>query len=96
MAIESWITPEETPALAEAAMAVIEGRLSRFSALEREAYWASIRKAYNTPYNPPVSKRTAKAAQVPVIAISTHALPAIELQAAALVSGALAAEMHTV
>ncbi|GLS46033.1 hypothetical protein [Methylobacterium brachythecii] len=94
MAVESWITPEETPALAEAAMAVIEGRLSRISATEREAYWASIRKAYNTPYNPPASKRSAKTAQVSVIAISTDALPAIEVQAAALAASALPAEIQ--
>ncbi len=94
MAVESWITPEETPALAEAAMAVIEGRLSRISAAEREAYWASIRKAYNTPYNPPVSKRAAKAAQVSVIDIATDAVPPISIQAAALASSALPADIQ--
>jgi hypothetical protein len=86
MAVESWITPEETPALAEAAKAVIDDRLNRFSQQEREAYWASIRKAYNTPYNPPVSRRAAKAAQVAVIEISTSDMPSIEVQAAALAS----------
>ncbi|MCE4223029.1 hypothetical protein HCU64_04635 [Methylobacterium sp. C25] len=93
MAVESWITPEETPALAEAAKAVIECRLSRISAAEREAYWASIRKAYNTPYNPPVSKR-AQAAQVSVIEISTAELPSVDVQAAALASATLSADIQ--
>lgn len=58
MHVESWITPEETPSLAEAAAAVIEARMSRFEASDRAAFWASVRKAYNTPYNaPPPRKR---------------------------------------
>lgn len=51
--VESWISPEETPALAEAATFLIEERLSRFSPTERAAYWHSVRKCYNTPYNAP-------------------------------------------
>ncbi|TXN20542.1 hypothetical protein [Methylobacterium sp. WL9] len=94
MAVESWISPEETPVLAEAATAMIEDRLSRFSKPERDAYWASIRKCYNTPYNPPASKRSAKAAsvEVSVIAISSVDLPPIEVQAAALASSALSGD----
>ncbi len=83
MAVESWITPEETPALAEAATAMIEDRLSRFSKPERDAYWASIRKCYNTPYNPPASKRTAKAV-APMIEIPVGDLPDVALVAAAM------------
>lgn len=85
MAVESWISPEETPALAEAATAMIEDRLSRFSRPERDAYWASIRKCYNTPYNPPASKRAAKAA-VPPIEIPVSDLPDVALVAAAMTS----------
>lgn len=54
--VESWITPEETPALAEAATDFIEERLSRFSPTERAAYWHSVRKCYNTPYNDPAPR----------------------------------------
>jgi hypothetical protein len=89
MAVESWITPEETPALAEAATAMIEDRLSRFSKPERDAYWASIRKCYNTPYNPPASKRSAKPValvdEIPVIEIPVSDLPDVALVAAAMV-----------
>jgi hypothetical protein len=40
-------------ALAAEAMAVIDARLARLTDAERGAFWASIRKAYNTPYNDP-------------------------------------------
>ena len=53
MNVESWITVEETPALAAQATALIDARLARLTDAERDAFWASIRKAYNTPYNDP-------------------------------------------
>ena len=56
MVSESWITPEETPALAAAARAVIDDRLQRLSEAGRAAFWLSIRKCYNTPYNDPVRR----------------------------------------
>ena len=59
MPVESWITPEEVPALAAAATAAIDAALSALSEAQREAFWNSVRKCYNTPYNePPPRKRT--------------------------------------
>jgi hypothetical protein len=59
MPVESWITPEEAPALAAAAITKIEAALSGLSEAQRDAFWNSVRKCYNTPYNdPPPRKRT--------------------------------------
>lgn len=93
MNVESWITVEETPALAQAAKEAIEARLARFSAAERDAFWASIVKAYNTPYNDPVKKPAVPkpAEPSPVVEL---VLPEIELPAAAIASAALAAEIR--
>ena len=103
MNVESWITVEETPALAAEAMAVIDARLGRLTDAERDAFWASIRKAYNTPYNDP-AKDPAKPAQPkpadPVSAPASDEIrlpaidPSIDLPAAALASASLAAEMR--
>ncbi|WP_431311025.1 hypothetical protein [Methylobacterium nigriterrae] len=57
MPVESWITPEETPALAAAATAQIDAILSDLSAAERDAFWTSVRKCYNTPYNDPLPRK---------------------------------------
>src|ERR1700712_885237 len=59
MPVESWITPEEAPALAAAAITEIDAALSGLSEAQRDAFWNSVRKCYNTPYNdPPPRKRT--------------------------------------
>jgi hypothetical protein len=59
MPVESCITPEEAPALAAAATAAIDAALSGLSEAQRDAFWTSVRKCYNTPYNdPPPRKRT--------------------------------------
>ena len=84
MIVESWITPEETPALAAAATTMIDARLARFGDAERAAFWASIRKAYNTPYNDPNPRERPKPvkpveAPVPPIARPEIALPEIAL-----------------
>ena len=107
MNVESWITVEETPALAQAAKEAIDGRLARFTDAQRAAFWASIRKAYNTPYNDPVKPAAPKPAApkpvepVPAPAVEIHltvpAIPApdlseIALPVAAIASAALAAE----
>ena len=86
--VESWITPEETPALAAQATAFIDARLARLSDDQRLAYWASIRKAYNTPYNPVL-----KPAPVTILAEREPepALPLAAIAAAALVPEAHAA-----
>lgn len=51
MPLESWITPEETPTLAAAATAMIDAALSTRTQAVRDAFWSSVRKCYNTPYN---------------------------------------------
>ena len=105
MNVESWISVEETPALAEAAMAAIDARLARFTEAERLAFWASIRKAYNTPYNDPAKdsgKEPGKPAQPKPVEPVPNAVeirlpeidPALDLPAAALASAALAGEMR--
>lgn len=105
MNVESWISVEETPALAEAAMAVIDARLARFTEAERLAFWASIRKAYNTPYNDPAKdpgKQPGKPAQPKPVEPAPNVVeirlpeidPALDLPAAALASAALAGEMR--
>ena len=53
MPVESWITPDDTPALAAQAAAHIDATLARLTPAERTAFWASVRKCYNTPYNDP-------------------------------------------
>ena len=53
MPADSWIVPDDVPALAAEAEARIDGTLSRLTASERDAFWASVRKCYNTPYNDP-------------------------------------------
>lgn len=53
MPVESCLTPEETPALAAQATALIDATLSRLAPEDRAAFWASVRKCYNTPYNDP-------------------------------------------
>jgi hypothetical protein len=95
MNVESWITVEETPVLAQAAREAIDARLARLSDTERDAFWASIRKAYNTPYNDPVKKPAAPKPIEPVPTVELH-LPEVDLPAAALASAALSAEIRAV
>ncbi|ABY31677.1 hypothetical protein [Methylorubrum extorquens] len=101
MNVESWITVEETPALAAEAMAVIDARLARLTDAERGAFWASIRKAYNTPYNDPEKPAQPKPVEpapgtIPsAVEIRLPAIdPSIDLPAAALASATFAAEMR--
>ena len=96
MIVESWITPEETPALAAAATTMIDARLARFGDAERAAFWASIRKAYNTPYNDPNPRERPKPvkpveAPVPPIARPEIALPELPQRDIALLELPLAA-----
>lgn len=65
MPVESWIDPEETAAFAAAAMTQIDAVLERLTALERDAFWSSVRKCYNTPYNDPQPRRLEPAVVVP-------------------------------
>jgi hypothetical protein len=94
MNVESWITVEETPALAQAAREAIEARLARFPVAQRDAFWASIVKAYNTPYNDPVKKPAAPKPAEPAPVVELVVLPEIALPPAAIASAALAAEIR--
>ncbi|MBK3404719.1 hypothetical protein H0176_08965 [Methylorubrum populi] len=101
MNVESWITVEETPALAAQATALIDARLARLTDAERDAFWASIRKAYNTPYNDPAKPAQPKPVEpapgAAPTAVEIHLPeidPAIDLPAAALAAAALTAEMR--
>ncbi|GJD47317.1 hypothetical protein OPKNFCMD_0023 [Methylobacterium crusticola] len=44
-------TPDPLRGLAAAGEAALNAALSRLPATEREAYWASVRRCYNAPYN---------------------------------------------
>jgi hypothetical protein len=101
MNVESWITVEETPALAAQATALIDARLARLTDAERDAFWASIRKAYNTPYNDPAKPAQPKPVEpapgAAPTAVEIHLPeidPAIDLPAAALAAAARPAEMR--
>ncbi|GBU17374.1 MULTISPECIES: hypothetical protein [Methylobacterium] len=66
MPLDSSIQPEDTSALAAAASQMIDAVLDARGAIGREAFWATIRKAYNTPYNdPPPKARPAPAPEAP-------------------------------
>ncbi|WP_375409557.1 hypothetical protein [uncultured Methylobacterium sp.] len=57
MPVESWTRPEDVPTLAAEAIVQIDAVLTRLDAAARDAFWASIAKCYNTPYNDPVPRR---------------------------------------
>lgn len=98
MKCESRITPEETPAFAAAAAALIDDRLSRLGESARTAYWDSVRKAYNTPYNDPAPgkrKSARKPGNVAALsaALSSVAEAAVE-SAVSLVQGERIGDAH--
>lgn len=86
MPVESWMKPEDTEALAADAAALIEAALGRLAPCERAAFWSSVRKCYNTPYNDP-APRTLVAAPVAL------ALPEVDVAMAAIPIAAFA-ETH--
>ncbi|MGV7032641.1 hypothetical protein [Methylobacterium symbioticum] len=79
MPVESWIKPDEAPDMAAAATAMIDAALSG-SGLSREAYWAAVRKGYNTPYNDPPARQNAEPAVT--ITVTEEALPVAVMAAA--------------
>jgi hypothetical protein len=88
MPVESWIKPDEAPEMAASATAMIDAALTG-SGLAREAYWAAVRKGYNTPYNDPQPRACARAEVVEVvvepavtIAVSEPTLPVAAMAAA--------------
>ncbi|WP_375463569.1 hypothetical protein [uncultured Methylobacterium sp.] len=69
MPVDSSTESQDTPALAATAAAMIDAALVG-SGLSREAYWAAVRKGYNTPYNdPPRAREDAARTQGASIAI---------------------------
>lgn len=82
MPVESWIDPQETAELAASATATIDAALAGRE-IAREAYWAAVRKGYNTPYNdPPPRKRPAAEAPL-VIVTGEETLPDLPIAAMA-------------
>lgn len=89
MTVESWIKPDEAPEMAASATAMIDAALVG-SGLARDAYWAAVRKGYNTPYNDPqprargVVEVSAEGAAEPAvtIAVSEPTLPVAAMAAA--------------
>lgn len=57
MPVESWTQPDDVAALAAEAKAQIDAVLTRLDEAERDAFWASIGKCYNTPYNDPKPRK---------------------------------------
>ena len=53
MPVESCLSPDDTQVFAAHATAHIDATLDRLGEAERAAFWASVRKCYNTPYNDP-------------------------------------------
>jgi hypothetical protein len=51
--VESWMMPDDVPGFAAQATDRIDAVLARLGEEERGAFWASVRKCYNTPYNDP-------------------------------------------
>ncbi len=89
MAIESWMNPDEAGDLAAHASAMIDAALVG-TELSRDAYWAAVRKGYNTPYNDPPRRKAA--APVPVVSIGEEIVTAGDHgDAPPVVSPALAA-----
>ncbi|MEA1831433.1 hypothetical protein U8607_04990 [Methylobacterium durans] len=88
MPLESCITPDETAALAAAARAQIDAALTGHPSTDREAYWASVRKAYNTPYNDPPPRKRPAAIEIPA------APPELPAPAVIAALGAPPAEIH--
>ena len=79
MLVESWIKPDEAPAMAASATAMIDAALTG-SGLAREAYWAAVRKGCNTPYNDPPARKIAEPAVT--ISVAAEPLPAAVMAAA--------------
>lgn len=95
MSIESWMTPEEVADLAAHASAVIDAALVGTD-LSREAYWAAVRKGYNTPYNDPPKRRALPNAVPAPAGLSAQADPATEPSPGVVVAAIAAAEIRAV
>ncbi len=90
MAIESWMKPDEVPDLAAHATAMVDAALVGTD-LSRDAFWAAVRKGYNTPYNDPPRKKTAVTA-IPADVMSPDVIPvAVASDSAPVVAPAMMA-----
>ncbi|RVU15324.1 hypothetical protein [Methylobacterium oryzihabitans] len=56
------LTAEQQRGYEAAGEAALNAALSRLPPAEREAYWASVRRCYNAPYNDAVPKAARAAA----------------------------------
>lgn len=93
MPLDSWTSPDDTPALAATATAMIDAALVG-STLGRDAYWAAVRKGYNTPYNDPAPRKRPGPIDAVGEGAITVAEPAPALPIAAM--AALAAENRAI
>lgn len=89
MSIESWMKPEEVADLAAHASAMIDAALVG-TALSRDAYWAAVRKGYNTPYNDPPRRAPAPAA----IGVTVHPADVAEVTPMVVSPAAAVAELR--
>jgi len=110
MPVESWITPDDTEVFAAQATDRIDATLSRLDEAERAAFWASVRKCYNTPYNDPKPRKlptTQAAAQIQAQSLipargaaqvpavgPERAMPGLDVPMAAMPVPGLAVEIH--
>ena len=110
MPVESWMNPEDTAALAAEATTLIDTVLARLPEADRAAFWASIRKCYNTPYNDPKPRKlptTQAAAQIQAQSLiptrgaaqvpavgPERAMPGLDVPMAAMPVPGLAVEIH--
>ena len=95
MSIESWMTPEEVADLAAHASAVIDAALVGTD-LSREAYWAAVRKGYNTPYNDPPKRRASPVAVTVPVELTVQTDVAAEPSPTHVVPSVAAAEIRAV
>lgn len=86
MPVESWIAPDDVPALAAEAKVQIEAALGRLDEAERASFWASIRKCYNTPYNDPKPRKLVRGETIAAPPVAVAAVPPLDSDIAALVA----------
>jgi hypothetical protein len=86
MPVESWIAPDDVPALAAEAKARIDAALCRLDEAERASFWASIRKCYNTPYNDPKPRKLVRSEVVAARPAGVATVPPLDSDIAALVA----------
>ncbi|MDQ0447485.1 hypothetical protein [Methylobacterium aerolatum] len=88
--------PDEVPDLAAHATAMVDAALVGTD-LSRDAFWAAVRKGYNTPYNDP-PRKTAAPSAVPANAIPSEVIPVTVVAAPApvLTPAVIAAEIRAV